>query len=131
VAEQPAPGIGVLARRVARHLGSLVRLERELARHELRTKSASLGAGGGVGVAVVLLAPFVVGFGLAAAAAALALVVAVWLALLIVFGALLLLVAVLALVAVRLVRRGTPLKPEQALEEARLTAQALREARGR
>jgi membrane protein implicated in regulation of membrane protease activity len=68
-------------------------------------------------------------FGLAAAAAALALVVDWWLALLIVFVALFVLVLVLVLVSRSLFRRGTPLMPEQAIEEARLTRQVMRGTR--
>jgi protein-S-isoprenylcysteine O-methyltransferase Ste14 len=118
------------ARQVVAELAALARLERELARNELRQKSAALGGGAAVAVVAVLLLPFVIGFGLAAAAAALALVLATWLALLIVFALLLALLLVLALVALTLFRRASPLKPEQAAEEARLTAQALRKIRG-
>jgi protein-S-isoprenylcysteine O-methyltransferase Ste14 len=123
-------GLLASARQVVAELTALARLERELARNELRKKSAALGAGAGVAVVAVLLLPFVIGFGLAAAAAALALVLATWLALLIVFALLLALLLVLAVVAVALFRRASPLKPEQAAEEARLTAQALRRLRG-
>jgi membrane protein implicated in regulation of membrane protease activity len=105
---------------------ALAQLERELARSELQRKGATVGAGAGLAVAAGLLALYAVGFGLAAAAAGLALVVDWWLALLIVFGALLLLVLVLVLVSRSLFRRGTPLTPQQAIEEARLTKQVLR-----
>lgn len=125
----PRRAIGSSAARVAAHLASLARLERELARAELRHKGASMGAGAGVALAAIVLLPFAIAFGLAAAAAALALVVHLWLALLIVFAALLVLVAVLAQVSRSLVRRATPLKPEQALEEARLTRRVLRSTR--
>lgn len=124
------PGIGASAKSVAVHLRALARLDRELARAELRRKGRSAGAGAGAGAAAALLAPFAIVSGLAAAAAALALVVPVWLALLIVFAALLGLVVVLAGVSATLVRRGTPLKPQQALEEARSTAQVLRGGHG-
>jgi hypothetical protein len=60
---------------------------------------------------------------------ALAIVLDLWLAFLIVFAALLLLTALLGLLAVRTLRKGTPLAPEQALEESRLTRKALK-ARG-
>ena len=59
----------------------------------------------------------------------LALVVDWWLALLVVFVALIVLVVVLVLVARQLFRMSAPLKPEQAIEEARLTKQALRSFR--
>jgi membrane protein implicated in regulation of membrane protease activity len=125
----PRQGLRSSAARVVGHLGSLARLERELARSELRHKSASMGAGAGLAVAAIALVPFAIAFGLAAAATALALVLHLWLALLIVFAALLLLVVVLAVVSRNLVRRATPLKPEQAIAEARLTGRLLRGSR--
>jgi membrane protein implicated in regulation of membrane protease activity len=69
---------------------------------------------------------FALGFGLAAGAAALALVVSTWAALLIVFGALVLFSLLLVLVGLSAIKKGAPPVPEQALEEARLTTQALR-----
>lgn len=122
-------GIRASAKRVVTHVSSLARLERELARYELERKGMMVGAAAGVAVAAGVFMLYAVGFGLAAAAAALALVVDWWLALLIVFGALLLLILVLSLVSLSLFRRGTPLTPEQAIEEARLTKQVLRGTR--
>jgi membrane protein implicated in regulation of membrane protease activity len=122
-------GIRASVTRVVAHLSSLARLEQELARSELERKGATLGGGAALAVAAGVLAFFAVGFGLAAVAAALALVVDWWLALLIVFGALLVLVLVLLLVARSLFRSAAPLKPEQAIEEARLTKEVLRGTR--
>jgi uncharacterized protein YneF (UPF0154 family) len=59
-------------------------------------------------------------------AAALALVVDTWLALLIVSAGLLVIAAILGLVARRLIKRGTPPVPEQAIREAKLTSEALK-----
>jgi membrane protein implicated in regulation of membrane protease activity len=103
-----------------------VRLQRELARAELERKGATLGAGAAVAIAAGVLTLFAVGFGLAALAAALALVVDWWLALLIVFLFLVVLVTGLLFAARSLFRAGTPLKPVQAMEEARLTKETLR-----
>ena len=122
-------GIRASATRVVAHLSSLARLEQELARSELERKGATLGGGAALAVAAGVLAFYAVGFGLAAVAAALALLVDWWLALLIVFGALLILVLVLLLVARSLFRSAAPLKPEQAIEEARLTKEVLRGTR--
>lgn len=119
-------GMGQAAKRVAEHARTLARLEVELAQLELKRKAASLGLGFGLGLGAALFALFALGFGLAAAAAALALVVSTWLALLIVFGALLVLSAVLGVLALGRLRRGTPPVPEQAIEEARVTAEAVR-----
>ncbi len=120
------PGIKASAQRVAQHLGSLGRLQKELARRELEEKGGTAAAGAGTAVAAGLFALYALGFGLAAVAAALALVVPWWLALLLVFLALVLLVVVLVLVSRQLFRMSAPLKPEQALEEAQLTKQVLR-----
>ena len=123
-------GIVASARRVMTHVSSLVRLQRELARTELERKGATVGAGAAVAIAAGILMLYAIGFGLAALAAALALVVDWWLALLIVFVMLVVLVAGLLLASRSLLRAGMPLKPEQAIEEAQLTKEMLRGARG-
>lgn len=123
-------GIRASVRRVATHASALMALQRELAQLEMKRKAGSLGAGAGLGVAAALVGLFALGTGIATAAAALAIVLDLWLALLIVFGALLLLALVLALVAVKLLKKGTPPVPEQALEEARTTRQVLRSRGG-
>jgi len=126
----PARGILAPARRVLVHAGTLARLQRELARSELQRKGATAAAGAALAVAAGVLLLYALGFGLAASAAALALVVDWWLALLILFVVLLVVVVLLALVSGSLLRGVTPLKPEKALEEARLTKQALRSTGG-
>lgn len=124
-----AQGIRASVLRVVAHARALARLERELARAELERKGGMLGGGVALALAAGVFLLYAVGFGLAAVAAALALVVDWWLALLIVFGLLVLLVVTLALVSRSLLRSGTPLKPEQAIEEARLTKQVLKGTR--
>jgi putative superfamily III holin-X len=119
-------GVGQAAKRVAEHARSLARLELELAQLELKRKAVSLGLGAGLGVAAAIFGLIALGFGLAAAAAALALTVATWLALLIVFGALLLLAGLLGLLGLGRIRRGTPPIPKQAIEEARITTETLK-----
>ena len=119
-------GIRASFRRVIRHAGSLSDLQKELARAEMKRKTAALGAGAGLAIGAGVVLFFAVAFGLATAAAALALVVDTWLALLIMFVLLLLVALVLGLVAVRMVKKGTPPVPEQAIEELRLTRQTLR-----
>lgn len=119
-------GVGPAAKQVAEHASTLARLELELAGLEVKRKVAALGIGLGLAVAAGVLALFALGFGLAAGAAALALIVSTWLALLIVFGALLLLAVILGLVGLAAVRRGTPPVPEQAVREAKLTTDAIR-----
>jgi Putative Actinobacterial Holin-X, holin superfamily III len=119
-------GVAPAAKQVAEHASALARLEMELAGLELKGKVASLGLGAGLLVGAAFFGLFAVGFGLATIAAALALVLDTWLALLIVFGSLLLLVAILALVGLSRVRKGTPPVPELAIQEAKLTSTALR-----
>jgi len=119
-------GVGPAAKEVAEHASTLARLELELAALEIKQKVAALGIGIGLVIGAGVFLFYGVGFGLAAGAAGLATVVSTWLALLIVFGALLLLGVVLALVGMNLIKRGTPPLPEQAVAEARLTTEALR-----
>lgn len=119
-------GVRASARRVATHLSALARLQRELARAELQQKGQTAGAGAGLAIAAMLFALYALGFGLAAIAAAIALVVDWWLALLIVFLALVLLVFVLGAVSRALIRKTGSLRPEQAMEEARRTKDVLR-----
>jgi hypothetical protein len=119
-------GFGTAAKQVAEHASALARLELELASLELKRKLAALGVGVGLGVGAGVFALFLLGFVLATIAAALATFLSTWLALLIVTGFLLLVTAVLALLAMRSVRRGTPPVPEQAIREAKLTTQAVK-----
>ena len=119
-------GVGPAAKEVAEHASTLARLELELAALEIKQKVAALGIGIGLVIGAGVFLFYGVGFGLAAGAAGLATVVSTWLALLIVFGALLLLGAVLALVGMSMIKKATPPVPEQAVAEARLTTEALR-----
>jgi hypothetical protein len=119
-------GIRESIRRVVGHARSISQLQKELATVELKEKATKLGAGAGVGVAAGIMGFYAVAFAFATIAAALALVLDLWLALLILFAALLLLTVVLALVGIKMIKKGTPPVPEQALEEARLTRQVLK-----
>ena len=124
--ETDSSGLGAAAKQVAEHASALARLELELAQLEVKRKVASLGAGIALAVGAAVFGLFALGFGLAAAAAALATFLSTWLALLIVFGGLLLLALVLALLARGRIKRGTPPVPEQAIEEAKTTTAALK-----
>ena len=119
-------GVAPAAKQVAEHASALARLEMELAGLELKGKVASLGLGVGLLVGAAFLGLFAVGFGLATIAAALSIVLDTWLALLIVFGSLLLLAGMLALVGLSRVRKATPPVPELAIQEAKLTTAALK-----
>ena len=69
---------------------------------------------------------FAIGFGLASAAAGIATATPVWLALLIVTLGLVLVVGLLGWLAQRSIKKATPPVPEQALQEAKLTTEALK-----
>jgi uncharacterized membrane protein YqjE len=119
-------GVGAAVKQVAEHTSSIVRLELELAALELKRKVMALGIGIGLAIAAAGTLVFMAAFVYAAIAAALALVMPVWAALLVVAGILLLIAAICGAVAVNRIQKGTPPLPEQAIEEAKLTTEALK-----
>lgn len=118
-------GLSGATKRVADHARSFVRLELQLAATELKRRMAALGIGIGLTAGAGLFALIALAFGLAAATAGIAVALPVWLSLLIMFGALLLIAGILGGTGVILLRKAKPL-PEQAIEEAQLTTEALR-----
>ena len=122
--------LGAAAKQVAEHASSLARLELELAKLEIGRKVAALGIGIGLGLGAALFGLFAIGFLLAAAAAALATAMSTWLALLLVGLGLFLLTGLLGILALGLIRKGTPPVPEQAIREAKLTQTALKSDAG-
>ena len=123
------PGLGTAARAVSDRISSIVRLEIQLALTELKRKALALGLGIALLLGAGLFGLFALGFAFLTAAAALATVVSTWLALLIVTGILLVLAGVLGFVGITMVSKGTPPVPEQAIEEAKLTTEALKNGR--
>jgi membrane protein implicated in regulation of membrane protease activity len=123
-------GLSAATKLVAEHARAFVRLEFELATAELKKKAAAVGVGLGLAGGAAILAFLALCFGLAAAAAGLATTLPVWASLLIVCGVIVLIAAILALIGVTLLQKGTQPMPEQAVEEARLTAEALRNGDG-
>jgi Putative Actinobacterial Holin-X, holin superfamily III len=119
-------GLASAAKRVSEHASAIARLELRLAALELKRKGVALGLGIGLGVGAAVLGLFALGFAFATAAAALATVLSTWLALLIVTASLSLLAGILGLLALGSLRRGTPPVPDQAINEARRTTEALR-----
>jgi hypothetical protein len=119
-------GLGAMAKEVAEHASSLVRLELELATIELKRKATSLAVGIGLAIGAAIFALFAFGFAFATIAAALATFLPTWLALLIVTLVLFGLTALLGGIGVAKIRKGTPPVPEQAIREAKLTTEALR-----
>ena len=127
--QETEQGVGTAAKQVAEHASTLARLELELALLEVKRKVAALGMGIGLSIGAGILGLFALGFGLAAAAAALALVLPTWAALLIVFGVLVLLSTILLPVGLSAIKKGAPPVPEQAIREAKLTTEAIRNGR--
>jgi hypothetical protein len=119
-------GLGAAAKQIAERSSNLVRLELELAAIELKTKASALAVGIALGVVAVVVLLYALGFALAGGAAGLATVLPTWAALLVVAGLLVAVAILLALFAAGAVRRGTPPVPQQAIEEAKITSEALK-----
>jgi hypothetical protein len=126
VTEHGNATLGGAAKEVAEHASALVRLELELAKLEVGRKVALLGVGIGLGVGAALVGVYAVGFLFATIAAALATFLPTWLALLIVTLVLALVAGILGMLALSRIQRGAPPVPEQAIEEAKLTSEALK-----
>jgi hypothetical protein len=119
-------GLSGATKRVADHARSIVQLGIQLAATGLKRKVAALAIGIGLGVGAALFALLAILFGLAAATVGIATALPVWLSLLIMFGGLLLLAGILGAVGAALLRKGSKPVPEQAIAEAQITAEALR-----
>ena len=122
-------GLGAAARAVSERVSSIVRLEIQLAVSELKRKVVALGLGIGLLLGAGIFLLFMLGFALATVAAALATFLSTWLALLIVTGALLLIAGLLGFLGITSLSKGTPPVPEQAIAEAKLTTEALKNGR--
>lgn len=118
--------LGSAAKEVAEHASTIARLELELASLELKRKVAAIGVGLGLLVGAAALGFYAIGFLFATITAALATFLPVWLSLLIVTLVLLAVAGILAWLGIRSVGRGTPPVPQQAIDEAKLTTQALK-----
>ena len=118
-----------LLRRLREDLAALIHSEIELAKTEVTEKiKTHARAAAFIAVAVVfaLLAMLALLFG---GIAVLALAVPLWAAALIVGGGLLLIALLIALMAMRSVRKAGMPMPEEAVAEARATVETLKEAR--
>ena len=124
--ETESQGVGAAVKEVAERTSSIVRLELELAALELKRKVVSLGVGLGLGIGAAVMLVFMLAFVYAAIGAALALVMPTWAALLVVAGILLLQAALFGVLALNRIKKGTPPVPEQAIQEAKLTTEALK-----
>jgi Putative Actinobacterial Holin-X, holin superfamily III len=118
--------LGGAAKLVADKASAIVRLELALAAAEVKRKLGKLGVGIGLVGGAALFALFALGFGLATIASALATTLPMWLSLLIVAGGLVVLATILGGLGVRNLQQGSPPVPEQAIVEAKLTTEALK-----
>jgi hypothetical protein len=124
--ETKTVGAGAIAREVTRHAASIARLELRLAIAELKEKSVSIALAVGLGMGAVILGLVGLAFAAATVAAAIGTVLPTWLADLIVSSGFIALAGLLAVIAVRSLKHATPPVPRQAIEEAKLTARAVR-----
>jgi hypothetical protein len=120
-------GVRAAVHEVTERAKSLIRLEVELALIELRRKGATAGLGVGLLLTAALLGLYGIGFLFATAAAGLATALPVWLSILIVGAVVLALAGLAAALGIPRLRRATPLMPEAAAREARLTADVIKE----
>jgi hypothetical protein len=119
-------GLALRVKAVRRRAQSLAQLNIELAKVEAKEKATAVGIGGGLAAVAIVFVVYGIGFAFASAAAGLSEAVSLWLALLIVAGILFLAAAVAAYLAIRFVRKATPAKPAEAIEEASVTIEALK-----
>jgi hypothetical protein len=119
-------GLGGAAKSVAEHASSIARLELELAGLELKAKVTALGVGIALVVGAVVFGLFMLGWLFATLTAALETFLPTWLSLLIVTLFLGGLAAVLGLIGINRIKKGTPPVPEQAIREAKLTTEAIK-----
>jgi len=122
-------GLGAAARAVSERVSAIVRLEIQLAVSELKRKVVALGLGIGMLLGAGIFLLFMLGFALATVAAAFATFLSTWLALLIVTGILFLIAGLLGFLGITSLAKGSPPVPEQAIQEAKLTTEALKNGR--
>jgi protein-S-isoprenylcysteine O-methyltransferase Ste14 len=118
-------GVVTRVKAVRNRTRTLVQLNLELAKLEGKQKATAVGIAGGLAAVAGVLLVYAIGFAFAAIAAGLSEALSLWLSLLIVAGILLLVAALAGFLAVRFVRKASPPKPAQALEEAARTVETL------
>jgi amino acid transporter len=107
-------------------LTSLVKDEIEGLKREITSRLAKLGVGAALFVVAALLGFFALAVLITAAVLGLATVFAPWLAALIVAGVLLVIVAILALVGVKSVKKGIPPVPEGSVDSLKKDVNAIK-----
>ncbi|HWB36693.1 MAG TPA: phage holin family protein [Rugosimonospora sp.] len=115
-----------LVRRATEQVSTLVRAELTLAKSELAGKAKHAGKGAGLFGGAGLVALYGLAVLIAAAVVALDLVLPLWLAAVVVGGALLLIAGILALVGRRQVKQGVPPVPAGAVASIRADIDTLK-----
>ena len=114
---EPA-GLGESAKQIAEHASALARLELRLAALELSRKGKVFAVGIALALAALLLLLYA------------AIPLDTWASLLIVTVGLLVVIAILGFLAVSSFKKATPPVPNQAIEEAKLTTEAIKAGHG-
>lgn len=122
------PSIGQLVQDASGHFSTMLHAEIELAKHEIRSSVKKAGSGAGFFAAAAVLGVFSLTFGLIALAEGLvALHIWRWAAYLIVFGVLLVFIALFALLGLRKVKRVKA--PHRTIAQGKQTVAFLRHPR--
>jgi uncharacterized membrane protein YqjE len=118
-----------LMSRLTEDSARLVRSEIQLAKAEMASQAASFARVAAFGAVAAVIAGFSVFALMLAAIFGLATQFSLWLSALIVFGVMILIAAIFGLIAVRVVKKAKAPVPREAIKEAKLVADDLREAR--
>jgi hypothetical protein len=119
-------GVGGAAKEVADRASAIAKLELELATFELKKKVTALGLGIGLAIGAAVFALYGLGFLFATISAAFETFLDPWLSLILTAAILFAVAGLLGLLALGRISRGTPPVPEQAIQEAKLTSEALK-----
>ena len=119
--------IGTLVGRLSEQISRLVRAEIASAKTELTTKAKGIGIGAGLIAAGLVVALYALGVLLYAAVTGIANALPLWLSALIVGVALLLVTGILVGVGVKLLKKGTPPKPEITVNSIKDDVAAIKE----
>ena len=128
---EPKRSLAALIVDVPRLLGELVRGEIESLKQEMASKLKSAGIGIGLFAGAAFFALFALMVLIAAAVLGFAEVVPAWAAALIVAGILLVITAILVLIGVSLVKKGTPPTPTETIESIKSDVRAVKGTRKR
>ncbi|MET7844380.1 phage holin family protein [Streptomyces sp. NPDC005356] len=129
----PRPGngaqepVGDLVQRASQQLSQLVRDEMRLAQAEMTEKGKQLGKGGGLFGGAGLMGVLTLQALVATVIAALALVMEVWVAALIVTGALAAVTALMAALGKQQISKASPPTPEQAMDSVKADVAEIKE----